>query len=428
MADAPGPLLVAINMGYGHLRPAHALAERLGVPVLEVDRPPLAAPVEQRLWARTRHFYEGLTRFSQLPAAGPLRGLVGAITDIPELHPYRDLSAATAGVRLLRWLSERRGLGRGTVEAMRASGRPLLTTFFAPAVIADHLGEGEVYCVVTDADINRVWAPFEPARTRIHYLVPSTRAARRLRAYGVPGARIELTGFPLPHELLGGPELPALRENLAARLVRLDPEGVFRRATREAIAQHLPPLPADQEGRAPLVTFAVGGAGAQANLVPVFLPGMAAALREGRLRLALVAGVRGELADAFERTVEQAGLEPGRHVEILFEPEHAGYFHRFNELLARTDVLWTKPSEITFFAALGLGMVFSWPVGTHERFNRRWAIDAGAGIRQRDPRWAAEWLAEDLADGTLAAAAWSGFMRLPKHGLYKIVDAVARAR
>ena len=27
------PIVVAIDMGYGHLRPAHAIAERLGVPV-----------------------------------------------------------------------------------------------------------------------------------------------------------------------------------------------------------------------------------------------------------------------------------------------------------------------------------------------------------------------------------------------------------
>ena len=44
----------------------------------------------------------------------------------------------------------------------------------------------------------------------------------RLRAYGVPDDRILLTGFPLPHGLVGGPELPILRRNLASRLVRLD--------------------------------------------------------------------------------------------------------------------------------------------------------------------------------------------------------------
>ena len=49
------PTLVAVAMGYGHLRPAHALADRLGVDVLEADQPPLSGPDEQRTWARTRH-------------------------------------------------------------------------------------------------------------------------------------------------------------------------------------------------------------------------------------------------------------------------------------------------------------------------------------------------------------------------------------
>jgi hypothetical protein len=418
------PLLVAINMGYGHLRPAHALGERLGAPVLEVDHAPLADPPEERLWAQTRRFYEGLTRVSQLGAAGPLRGLLARITEIPPLHPFRDLSAPTAGVRLLRFMAETRGLGRGTVATLAAGGQPLLTTFFAPAVIADHLGAGRILCVVTDADVNRVWAPFDPARSRIEYLAPSTRVVRRLRAYGVAPQRIRLTGFPLPHELVGGPELPVLRKNLAARLVRLDPSGTFRARLADEIARSVGPLPADVASEPPLLTFAVGGAGAQANLADQFLPSLARPIREGRLRLALVAGVRAEVAARFTNLLERVGLEPGPSVEVLYEHERARYFSRFNELLSRTDVLWSKPSELTFFAALGLAMVFSRPVGEHEAFNRQWALAVGAGLVQRDARFAGEWLADELGDGTLAAAAWAGFRHLPKRGLYDVEEAL----
>jgi hypothetical protein len=64
-------------------------------------------------------------------------------------------------------------------------------------------------------------------------------------------------------------------------------------------------------------------------------------------------------------------------------------------------------------------------VGVHERYNRRWLVQNGAGLKQGDPRYAGDWLAEWLADGTLAGAAWSGFMRLPKFGLYRILEALA---
>ena len=58
-----------------------------------------------------------------------------------------------------------------------------------------------------------------------------------------------------------------------------------------------------------------------------------------------------------------------------------------------------------------------------ERYNRRWAIEHGAALTERDPRFSAEWIEEWLDDGTLAGAAFGGFTRLPKLGLYRILEA-----
>jgi hypothetical protein len=173
----------------------------------------------------------------------------------------------------------------------------------------------------------------------------------------------------------------------------------------------------------PRITFAVGGAGSQVEVVEAFLPGLAPAIREGRWRLALVAGVRREIAERLAAALARHGLGgcPPEAVEILCEDRHEEYFAAFNRLLARTDVLWSKPSEITFFGALGLALVLSRPVGVHESYNRRWAREHGAGLKQRDPRFAHQWLRESLEDGVLAGAAWSGYMRLPKFGLQRIM-------
>jgi hypothetical protein len=422
-ASPPSPTVVAIEMGYGHLRPAHALAEVLGAQVLEADRPPLADEDERKLWARTRGSYETASRLSQLGLVGaPLRALVEALTEIQPLHPHRDLSAPTAPVRLIERMRQR-GLGAGLVAHLRRTGSPLLTTFFVPAVIADH-ERLPVGCVVTDSDINRVWAPYTPQTTQIRYFAPSQRVLRRLRAYGVPRANIHMTGYPLPDELLGGRELTVLKRNLAARLARLDPRGRFVSTCRAEIERALGELPV--AGAPPKLTFAVGGAGAQAELAEEALPRLRVPLLEGKLRLALVAGVRPEIAARFERALERAELggELGRSVEILHAENMPSYFRRFNALLADTDILWSKPSEITFFAALGLPLVFAPPVGVHERYNRRWALEHGAGLIQRNPRHAGEWLQDWLDDGTLAGAAWSAFVRLPTRGLYNIVDLV----
>jgi hypothetical protein len=420
------PLVVAVEMGFGHLRAADAVARALGQPLLHADRPPAAAPPEEALWARTRRNYERLSRLSTLPLVGaPFGALLDTITHIPDLHPGRDLSRPTFSVGLVENLIER-GIGRGVIAALEREQASLFTTFFATALAADRKSDAPVDCLVTDTDLARAWVARDPRRSRIRYFAPSERAVRRLSAYGVPSDRILMTGFPLPDELLGGEELPVARRNLARRLGRLDARGRFRRALGDEAARRLGGSIAP-DGESPLLVFAVGGAGAQAGLATEFLPSLRPLIEIGRVRLALLAGTRPAVRRDFEALVARHDLAGHPGVRVVSAPDVDAYFRACNALLAEADVLWTKPSEMTFFAALGLPLVLSPPVGTQEVYNRRWALEAGAGLAQRDARFAGEWLGEWLDDGVLAGAAWNGFMRLPKRGLYRILSAFARA-
>jgi hypothetical protein len=397
----------------------------LGGEVLHADRPPLADTEEQRRWGNLRRAYESISRVSGLPWIGPpLRTLLNSATHIPHLHPFRDLSVRTLGVKMLE-RSGREGLGETMVAYLQERDSTLLTTFYSPAVLADYHGYDRVFCVVTDSDVNRVWAPIEPATSKIHYFAPSGRVVRRLRSYGVPKEQIELTGFPLPHSLVGGLDAPALRKNLAARLSRLDPLGTFRKQFRRDLEQ-FDPLP-DPNGP-PHLVFAVGGAGAQSDLPKHFLPSLADALNANELRLTLVAGVREDVRKRFEQQIEMARLEPrvGHNLHVLFEETTDAYFERFDETLADADVLWTKPSELVFYAGLGIPLLLSEPVGIHEAYNRRYAREHGAALKQRDPRVVGGRLRELLEDGHLANAAWAGYRRIPHRGLYEIQKRIAR--
>src|SRR3954470_17183657 len=84
-ASVPARAVVAaIDMGYGHLRPAAALAGYLGTDVLQMDHPPLGDERDRKFWESIRDLYEPLTRFSQLPGVGgPMRALLNTITAIP---------------------------------------------------------------------------------------------------------------------------------------------------------------------------------------------------------------------------------------------------------------------------------------------------------------------------------------------------------
>ena len=422
----PKPLLACCEMGYGHIRAARPLASVLGVEAELADRPPLCTAREMKVWDIVRDLHRWSSRGSELPIVGrPVRAMLDAATMIPPLHPYRDLAGPSLASRFLDLLIAR-GFGELLVERLRRERAPLLTTFFAPAIVADRAGIDEVYCVVTDADINRVWAPLDPRESRIRYLAPSGRVVRRLRAFGVAEDHISLTGFPLPHALVGGEDLVTLRRNLGPRLVRLDPKRRFRAECHHELAHFFAELGQDHEREPPLLTFAVGGAGAQSGLVDAFLPGMREQLDTGRIRLALVAGTKNEVAARFRRAIHRVELDHlvGSRIEILHEPELPVYFERFDELLGRTDILWTKPSELTFFGALGIPLVMCPPVGVHERFNLRYAREQGVGVKQRNAAYIATRIHEWLSDGTLAAAAWSGFMRLPKFGTYRVVEEV----
>lgn len=421
------PAIVSVEMGYGHLRAAYPLVDLFDSPLIRADEPPIAAFDEQRHWRWVRDAHEGLSRLSQLPGrmGDLMRASMDSLTMIDPLNTKVDLSRPNLGVLALDFLIKR-GLGRGLIEELQRSDRPLIATFYVPAVIADRARLKRAFCVVTDADIHRVWAPLKAEQTSVLYFAPSTRVVRRLRAYGVPKERILLTGFPLPIELLGGRDLKVARKNAAARLVRLDPDNQLRRIFQCEIDRLLGPIPEVESSRAPLLTFAVGGAGAQANIAAQFLPSLRDLIVRKRLRLALVAGIRRDVRMRFEEQIDKCDLSSrlGDGVQILFDTSFEAYYRRFNALLAETDVLWTKPSEISFYAALGIPLVLSEPLGAHERYNRRWLLGHGAALGQGNPKEAAQWLQQWFRNGSLACKAWCGFTRLPKLGTYIIEDKV----
>lgn len=420
--SADAPVLVAAEMGYGHLRAAMPLADAFGVSLLRADRAPVCDADEVQTWRWFQRGHELLS--APLSLLGSRRPLgMDLLTHIPPLYSARNLERPDAGTRLLERLA-RRGLGRGLLRHLEAHPGPLVTTYFAPAIVADYAGYDSIYCLVTDADVHRVWVPRDPEDSRIVYLAPSARVVRRLEAYGVSRARIVLTGFPLPAALVAGS--PSLPEQLRQRLARLDPEGTFRELHRAEIRAVLGALGCETPPGPVRIMFAIGGAGAQADVVEEYLEALQGRIWAGRMQVCLAAGIRKDVALRFERLLARLRLSEGvgRDAHVLHAPDFRSYYEAFNRALAHTDVLWTKPSELCFYAGLGLALVLSKPVGAHERFNRRWLRQQGVAFKQESPRYAGEWLDEWLADGTLAGGAWCGYLRLPKDGTERIVARV----
>lgn len=419
--------VVAVDMGYGHQRaadPLRCIAYR--GEVINANDYKGIPQKDRKIWHESRRFYEFISRFKKVPIVGKVAfDVFDKFQEIPEFYPKRDLSSPNIQLRYMMRLIKKEKWGEHLIRKLEKKKLPLITTFFVTAFMAEyHNYAGEIYTVVTDTDLSRTWVPVDPKKTRIKFLAPSQRAADRLRRYGVPDENIFLTGFPLPIELLGDKKLSLLKKDVAHRLANLDPTRTYIKRYEESLKRHLgvknfPPKKANH----PLtLMFAVGGAGAQKEIGVVIIKSLIEQVKRRKIRIILVAGTHKDIKNYFQIEIKQLGLEKylDKQILILHSLNKADYFRQFNEVLRVTDILWTKPSELSFYTALGLPIIMSPPIGSQEKFNRRWLHMIGSGLSQDEPKYVNEWLFDLLENGWLAEASINGFLEAPKFGTYNI--------
>lgn len=419
--------VVAVLMGMGHLRAAwplrHLGAGRVMIYGSEHNTP----ESELRVWRAIRDLYYFISRAGEMPLLGKF--LLAAMLWLQRIEPYyprRDDSGPNGAVHYLDRLIRRRGLCRTMATRLDENPGPAIHTYFATALAAEYESAGtrENYLVICDSDINRVWAPVDPQRSRVRYLVPCGQARRRLLAYGVPEERICLTGFPLPKENIGSERgLEVLKSDLLKRLLRLDPAGRFFRGQRESVQHWLDRGAAAELPEHPFtVAFAIGGAGAQTELAFSVLKSLSGSIREGKMRFFLSVGIEKRIFENALRLSRSLGIfEEDGGFRLVFDPDPFAYIDKFNSCLRSTDVLWTKPSELSFYCGLGLPILLAPAIGTHEEMNREWLLRLHAGVDPAGPvEFCNEWLFDLRDSGQFAEAALDGFLKARKLGTYKI--------
>jgi hypothetical protein len=137
------------------------------------------------------------------------------------------------------------------------------------------------------------------------------------------------------------------------------------------------------------------------------------------MRLNLVAGIRPEVVSYFRDIKKDIGTD---NIRIIYAETLHEYFQEFNTAMRETDILWTKPSELSFYAGLGIPIIMTPTIGSQERFNRQWLNEIHAGMEQKDPDYTHQWLFESLNNGHIADMAWSGFLKARKLGTTKIME------
>ena len=411
--------LVAADMGYGHQRAAYPLMSLSGGEIITINNYESIPDWEKKYWLSSERSYDRISRFKKVPLLGSLVfGIMDSFQKIESYYPWRDLSRPTTQQKFF-FKAIKKGLGKHLIDKLNPGGLPFVTTFFVAAYAAEyHNYQGDIYCLVCDSDASRAWAPLEPKKSRIKYLLPTAKLRKRFLMYGVKEKNIFITGFPLPLENIGADQ-EILKMDLSRRLNALDPAGNYR--TRyQGLIEKIFSTALEKKFSPVTITYAVGGAGAQAEIGVSILTCLAPKIKEGKFNLNLVAGNRPEIKKYFEQAILNNQLAETKNIQIIFAPEKIEYFKKFNQCLRETDVLWTKPSELSFYCALGLPIIISAPVGSQEDFNREWLIASGAGLDAWPVEYIAEWLPDLVDSGRLARLAMNGFLNAESMGAYKI--------
>jgi len=422
--------LVTVDMGYGHQRAAFPLRfldrkqemilanNYVGIPQSDVE-----------IWNQGRKPYEFISRAKHIPWLGDILFWgMDQMQKISNFYPRRNLFRPSIQLRTNIYMIKKKQWGKHLIEKLDKENLPLLTTFFTVAYMAEEFGyRNDIYLVVCDADVSRAWAAPRPHKSKIRYLVPTKRVYERLQLYGVAKENIYYTGFPLPRENIGSEKLTILKADLAARLKILDPQHKYMTKYGETVKEYLGQRNLAAAARRKLtLSFAVGGAGAQREIGAAIIKSLKGYILKNELKVNLIAGIHEDVKDYFIEQTNNLGLGDrlGKNIRVLYENKREKYFTEFNKLMRETDVLWTKPSELSFYVALGIPIIISEPLGSQEKFNRKWLKNLGAGLDQENVKYTDEWLMDWLQSGWLAEAAMQGFLEAPKFGTFNIEKVV----
>lgn len=417
--DKPKAWVIAADMGYGHQRTAFPLKDlALEQKIINANHYGGIPKKDRNIWRSTKSIYEFISRLKKIPLLGNfIFGILDKFQKIMNYYPIRDLSIPNLGVKS-NYYFIKKGWGKDLVDRLREEHLPILTSFFTPAFMAEYFGyNNEIYCIVCDADINRAWVPLNPKLSKIKYLTPCTWARDRLKLYGIKKENIFFTGYPLPKENLGDENLEIVKEDMKYRILNLDPQKKYQTLYKPLIKNYLGDLP--EKSDHPLtILFSIGGAGAQKEIALYLVNSLKEKIKTKEVKIIISVGVREELRKYYEKGIYNLKLDGWVH--ILSGITIDEYFEKFNKALRKTDILWTKPSELSFYAGLGIPIIIAPTIGSQEDFNKRWLLHVGAGISQENPRYTDQWLYDLLNSGNFAEMAMQGFIEIEKKGVFNI--------
>ena len=409
--------LCTADMGYGHQRVAYTLKNQ-ATKILNANNGTITSEKEKKRWKNSLFVYEFFSRSYSVPVVGKyIFSLMDILLKIPPIDPFRDLSRSTFQSRMLE-KQVKNGLCYDLINLIQTKDMPLVTTFYAVSAAADLKGIKNIYCIICDVDLNRVWVADKPEKSNIKYLAPDEHTVRRLKMFGVQSSKIYLTGPPLPDELVGGPKHEILKHDLLKRLKVLSMNHDYKFHETIKNIDFKNERQNFNTNRHITITYVVGGAGALKEIGKDIAFSLRDKIMHNEVTLNLVAGTKLFVKKYYDEVCQKIHSP---NLNVIYSDNIYDYFEEFNQVIRETDILWTKPGELTFYCALGFPIIIADPIGSQEEYNKKWLIKTGGGIPQKNPKKAHEWLFKLIDDGTITKMAVNGYKNARQDGLYEIL-------
>ncbi len=409
--------LVTAEMGFGHLRAIKPLSDVMQKPIIELSKNDDSSDKEKKQWNKIRKQYEFMSRCKDKPIIGKfIYPIFNQLLKIPT-NTTIDLSKPSYQVKILNYFIRRKDVCNGIVSILKNNeNSTLLTSFYAPAIANDIFNTTKSYCIICDADINRVWVSRNPKESNITYFTPCQTASNRLKQYGIDEKNIILTGFPFPKELVGCTKQEILEYNFTKRLSKLTKDNlVFSNILKKLNLTHYQNFSFIHHKKLE-ITLAIGGAGAQKELAKKIITDLKSLLFEDKIKLNLVAGIKSEVKEYFTML---SNKHIQKNINIIYADNFEEYYHLFNKTIANTDILITKPSELTFYCALGLPILLTEPIGYQEERNKQWALENKFALNFPYHESLDKFIEREIANNTFAEIATNALINNSQSSVYQ---------
>ncbi len=356
-------IIGTIRMGYGHYRPAMAIAsaaKHMGITPYWLDLLSYEDTPGAKIIRHLEKLYNMGSRWSQKSSL-----FNKYVWEPITAEGFKKLSFNASDIKMCELMSPVYGnipreipvIGTHTwpaLAALHAGMKKVVYMIPDNWPLALHLAEGAVHAVQTPS-------------VYMGYRTLKNMDKKRKTLNPIPANQIRMVGHNIDHELVSN-----IEKDCAERIRRMDKNKPRR------------------------VLISIGGAGAQGDFIRSLIEFMAPRIREGSLILYLNAGDHGKVFDALKDTLLKNNIEPreyrdwdatfafagralkrdapGAHLFVNSDIFSAVY--ATNLLMRSSDLLITKPSELAFYPVPKLLIP---RVGGHEAWGAIRSSEVGDG-------------------------------------------------